>query len=426
MTRISCDVAVIGGGPAGSAAAIALRRFGLSVLVLERQRFPRFHVGESLLPYQADLLERLGVAQAVQEIGFVPKYGARFITGDGETESSIDFQEFVPAKYGASLHVERAEFDALLLERAARAGAEVLEEHTVVRAEPDAPDGPTLEARRRGSDVPIRVRSRWIIDASGQRSFLARRLGTRRDNPSLKKVALFAHFEGASLPAEPRCEKTDLIFGDGAWFWLMPLRRGRVSVGAVLDHQRWRQEHEDAESRFARLIRETPALSARLGDAKRATDVLTVADFSYRARRFGGRGYLLAGDAACFLDPIFSTGVLLALASGELAGDLVGRALSRDRRPGRLTIRAYERRLRAWTGPYFRMIETFYHPEFRQVLFNPAPPVQRAVVELLAGQLDLSLRSRLLLRVFHLVVRLNRWLPLIRDSRPGLRLPHHA
>ncbi len=419
-----CDVAIVGGGPGGSAAATVLARRGWQVALFERERFPRFHVGESLLPFQGDLLRRLGLEAKLAEAGFVRKYGALFLASDGSCSSQIDFGDLLAPPNNYAYQVERATFDRLLLDHAREAGARVFEEHAVVEATTGAADTRLVVRGRDGAEQAWRAR--WVIDASGQTAFLSRRLGLRADEPRLRKVALFAHFVGGKRREGRREGDICLVFGDRCWFWQIPFTDGRSSVGCIIDHELWKASALDAGPFFTQAIAATPWLADWLATAEQVTDVHTVANFSYSARHFVGPGWLLVGDAATFLDPIFSTGVLLALVSGERAALALDRQLQqRGLKPGRALAR-YERTLRSWTRQYFRLIHAFYQPHFPAILFNPVPFFQRPITYFLAGQLDLPWYRRVVVELFHGVVRLNRRYWLVPDPRPATANAHHG
>lgn len=419
----SADVAIIGGGPAGAAAAITLARQGFDAVVIEKERFPRFHVGESLLPYQSALLERLGVAEKVAASGFVPKYGAIFVSGDGSAKSQIDFERSLPEGSKNAFQVDRGKFDELLLEHAREVGAEVLEEHTVTATETAAEDCRLRVRRPDGGEME--VRARWVIDASGQSSLLARRLGLRTAAQGLRKVAHFAHYRGATRQEGRREGDIAIVFGDGCWLWSIPLSGDRVSLGVVTDHARWKGAGGDAEGFYEGILAATPWVAEHLADAERVTPVHTLANFSYSAEQFVGPGYLLAGDAAAFLDPIFSTGVLLALASGELAGNALARRMKKGRPLTEAALGGYEKTLRRWTEGYFRLVHMFYLPQFPAVLFNPVEPFRTILTHFLGGRLDPPLLHRMVVRLFYWVVKLNKTYRICPDPRSERSaLPH--
>jgi len=423
MEMRDCDIAIIGGGPAGAAAAIVLARAGFRATILERERFPRFHVGESLLPFQGRVLERLGLREKVEGAGFVPKYGAVFLSSDGTCRSPIDFERTLPERYNHAFQVERSRFDELLLRHAEECGATVLEEHTVSGAEL-VPEQCRLRVRPPGGEE-LELRARWVIDASGQSSFLAKKLGLRTEQPGLRKVAHFAHFASARRHPGKREGDISIVFGDGCWFWHIPITLERVSVGCVLDHERWKATESSAEDYLTRAIESTPWLAETLSDGERATPVHTLANFSYSSRHFVGPGWMLVGDAATFLDPVFSTGVYLALRSGEEAGLRLARGLASGKPLSAGSLAGYERAMKRWTGSYFRLIRTFYDRHFPAVLFNPVEPFYRVLCQFIGGRLDPPWHHRLVIFLFYWVVRANHLFTLTPDPRPPEQaLPH--
>ncbi len=424
MSDRTTDVAIIGGGPAGSAAATVLARNGWRATILERERFPRFHVGESLLPRQGAVLERLGVLSKVQAAGFMPKYGALFLSSDGACTSPLDFGELIKPPYNFAYQVERSRFDHLLLEHARDTGAEVLEEHTVVEADL-AETGSRLRVRGPGGDEHT-LSCRWVIDASGQQSFLAKKLGIRELAEGLRKVAHFAHFEGGKRHPGRREGDISLVFGRGCWIWHIPLSRERVSVGCVVDHERWKGSSQSAVDFLESAIADSPWLRDWMAGTERVTDAHTLANFSYTAKHFVGPGYLLAGDAATFLDPVFSTGVMLALRSGEEAALALSKGLSGKRPLTVASLDGYEKKIRGWTKQYFRMIRAFYEPQFPAILFNQVPLFVKPVVFFLGGGLEMPLHYRALVEVFHWIVKLNKGYRIAPDPRSPEAAVYHG
>ncbi len=318
------DVAIIGGGPAGSSAAVFLAQAGRRVVVIEKEKFPRFHIGESLLPYSMGAFERLGI-RATLEAQAMPKYGGEIATADGERAVKFYFKDGFRLSHHQSYQVPRALFDQVLLNRAAECGATVWEEVGVekVALESDR----VLLALSGGSSAE--VSASYVLDCSGRGSLLGRQFGLKYDYPNLKKFSCYAHYEGVQRDEGIDAGLTRLVRAPDFWFWLIPLDATRTSIGVVMDTAAFRARGATPEAVLADTISESPLMRSRMAHAQRVTPVYATGDYSYRNRRLTGQRWMLAGDAAGFLDPIFSTGVFLALHSGE---QCAGRARWRARR----------------------------------------------------------------------------------------------
>ncbi|MBX3745413.1 MAG: tryptophan 7-halogenase [Verrucomicrobiae bacterium] len=405
------DTLVIGGGPAGSTAATFLAKAGRRVLVLERERFPRFHIGESLLPYNRGIFEALGVLPQLEAAGFQRKYGAQFHLGNGSTGTAFVFREGCFTREPEAFQVDRATFDTVLLRHAESSGAVVREAWTVRRFDEDS-EGVTVEAADdRGRTV--RLTADWLIDASGRGNVTGNQEGLRIVHPRHRKVAIFGHFSGVRRDPGPSGGDTVIIRLADAWFWIIPLSPGRTSVGLVVEASRLGGDVRPADL-FRASIDRSPPMQERMGDAVSLGALQTTADFSYVNRRLVGRRLLRAGDAAGFMDPIFSAGVYLAMFSGKLAAETL---LDCARRPGgreRSLVR-YERRVMGAMRFYWRMVEAFYTRPFMELFLQPRHRLQLpgAVNAFLAGELEGNWTIRWRLRLFFLLVRLQRRWPLV-------------
>ena len=373
------DVIVIGGGPAGSTAATLLARRGFSVLLLERERFPRFQVGESLLPYNNDLFDRLGIREELQRGDFFPKYGATFITGDGAVGYTFRFCDNLAPQYHAAIQVKRAKFDQLLLDHARAAGADVREETAVASVGLDDPQRAIVQ-----TVSGERHEARFVLDASGHGAVLGNRVGGKRDVAALKKVAIFAHYKGVEKLEGRDAGNTVIAVIKDAWFWLIPVSADVMSVGLVVDRDHVRNCGLEPEQLLEQTVAGTPWVADRMRGAERITQVYARRDFSYLMSRMAGSNFALIGDAAGFLDPIFSTGVFMAMKSADYAANAVEQRL---RTGSTRLLKRYERDMKRALSKYFRFISAFYDREFLEVFLQPSPRfgLLPVVTGLLAG-----------------------------------------
>ena len=327
------DAVVIGGGPGGSTAATMMARQGLSVILVERENFPREHVGESLLPASIPVLEELGVLPAVQQAGFLPKYGATMVWGRQSEPWSWYFRE-TNRRYPHSYQVWRPQFDQLLLDNARARGVDVREGHQVTAV--DFCDGESSQIQN-SAGVHYRaadgregvVRARFVVDASGSSALLSRQLGLRSWDPFFQNLAVYGYFTGGeALPSPDQSNIFIESYAQG-WLWNIPLHTGQTGIGAVVDSQAGQKgmSGQGVERFFFEQIAQAPHSSNLLRDAQLVSGPFVVKDWSYSSQPVVGDNYILVGDAACFVDPLFSSGVHLALMSGVLAAAYVTSAL---------------------------------------------------------------------------------------------------
>jgi halogenation protein CepH len=351
------DAVVIGGGPAGASAAAILAENGRSVMVLERDPFPRYHVGESLLPALWELWDRLGVTEQIESAGFVAKQGIRFARPEDPDDVvllSAEYPEYFPRPY--TYHVDRARFDALLLDNARAKGADVREGWTVSDVWMEADWVKGVFAAPNG-EPPRAIAADVVIDASGRDCLLARRMGWRRPDPSLNKVAHYTQFRGGRKMSGP--VTTDVHTVDGGWLWYIPLADDVVSVGAVLDVHRAGRLAGEPAAVFDAALEACPRVRAQLAGARRIMPVQTISGISYINESFAGNGFVLVGDASMFVDPIFSAGVTLAVRGGIYAADTILDAFQR-RDFGAARLAPYEARIRPPMDRIFELIRLWY------------------------------------------------------------------
>jgi len=367
-----------------------LARAGRRVVVFEKEKFPRFHVGESLLPYSLPILEQLGVAGKIEAAGFQKKYGAFFWNESTGGTRPVVFANGANGRHPMAYQVKRAEFDRILLEHSGSCGAEVRDETAV--------DDVLFEGTRavgvrvRGADGQTReVGARVVVDASGQDAFLSRRLGGRRFDPKLKRAALFAHYEGVPRPEGREAGDILLPVEDDIWFWIIPFSDGTASVGAVFEAEAGRAHAgETLEARFERLITCSVRMTSLLGGGRRTSKVFGISDYSSSAGRMRGDGWVLVGDAASFLDPVFSTGVFLAMAMGVRAAAAIDRSLEARGRVRSRDFAAYERESRRMVRRFRRFVYNFYDPVFFEAFCSADPfePMRAAITSVLAGGVE--------------------------------------
>ncbi|MGA3170811.1 MAG: NAD(P)/FAD-dependent oxidoreductase [Chthoniobacteraceae bacterium] len=412
------DVAIIGGGPAGSTAATILARHGRKVVVLEREKFPRFHIGESLLPYSMTTFERLGVQEKLKGI-CMEKIGGEVASSCGTRKVRFYFRTGFKLAQTKSYQVKRADFDKLLLDHSAEAGAEVREETPVEKVD-FTEEGATVQLKAGGS-----VRARYVIDCSGRNSIIGNQFKLRKPYESLRKFSVFAHYEDVPLRDREELNLTRLIRGGDFWFWMIAVSETRVSVGMVTDAAKFRQLKLAPEEAMDHFIEASPEMRERMAGARRVSPVYSISDYSYVNSRLTGPRWMLAGDAAGFIDPIFSTGVFIAILSGEQCADALHEILDKPGRRARI-FRSYEKQLIGVMKKYLRFIEAWYRPEFIEIFTNPVERLSlvAAVNAALAGNIGSSFALRWRMELFYFILFMQRHvalvprLPLINDPNP--------
>src|SRR2546423_1326029 len=410
MSADMYDVAIIGGGPAGSTAGALLARAGRRVIVFEREKFPRFHIGESLLPFSMKAFTRLDLHEKFLSAGFMKKFGGEIIGACSENGTKFYFKDGYRSQTDHAYQVTRGDFDKVLLNHAVECGAEVHEETSVDRVEFSNEDV-ALGVKSNGSSNSIRAR--YLIDASGRTSVLGRQFKIKKTYDHLQKLSIFAHYDGLWRPEGIDGTLTVLIRAVDRWFWLIPLSNERTSVGVVLDSETFRKSKLSAEDFLKQALAEQPSIMKRMTNARRVSKVYIEADFSYRSARLFGDRWLLTGDAAGFIDPIFSSGVFLAVFSGEQCADALNEVLDRPRAAKRLFAR-YERSVNRAMDVYLRFVDAWYTKEFIEVFLAPRNVLglAPAVNAVLGGNVGNSFPIRWRMWVFYFLVWLQRRFPI--------------
>ena len=376
----------MGGGPAGSTVATLVAMRGFRVALLEREPRPPFKVGESLVPYTYETFERLGLVERLKASHFQQKHSVQFFSASGRGSAPFYFSETDPHERSTTWQVRRSELDGLLLENAVEHGVELrqgvqvqdvlFEGERAVGVRARGPDGRSVE-------VPARV----VVDATGRSALIARKLGLKVAEPHLRKVSIFSHFRGAQRD-EGIDEGATLIMhtrNRDSWFWYIPLAGDVVSVGVVGDLGYLMGRGAEAQTRFDEEIRNCPALAERVAGAEQAMPVKVVQDFSYCAERIAGDGWVLVGDAFAFLDPIYSTGVLLALRSGEWAADAICAGLTKND-VSAATLGAFSDEFVAGMRAFRKVVYAFYDRDFNFADFLRAhPECRQGVIDILSG-----------------------------------------
>lgn len=403
------DVAIIGGGPAGSTAATLLAKAGRHVVVLEREKFPRFHIGESLLPFSTKAFDRLGVREKLDRT-FLPKFGGEIVAACGTKGIKFYFKDGYKTKRDRAYQVTRSEFDKLLLDHSRDSGAEVREE-TEVKKIDFAKDSVTLDVETAAGEKSS-VRACYLLDCSGRQTVLGSFFKLKKMYDHLQKFSVFAHFENVD-----RAEGVDgtlirMVRGLDRWFWMIPLTPTRMSIGVVMDTTTFREMKLAPEPALEKCINEQPMVLERMKRAQRVSQVYSAGDYSYRNAELFGDRWLLAGDAAGFIDPVFSSGVFLAIMSAEKAADALDAVLSDESLKPRL-FKNYASRVNHIMDMYLTFVTSWYArgKEFLEIFLSPGETLQiaAAVNAVLAGNEGRSFAIRWRMWLFYFFVKLQRF-----------------
>jgi flavin-dependent dehydrogenase len=416
------DVIVIGAGPAGSSAATRTAAAGLKTLVVEKETFPRFRIGESLLPYGNTLLRETGAWPKIEAAGFIRKFGASFHLADGSADKEVIFASGIVPGLDQTFQVERSKFDALLLDHARETGAEVRTATTVRAISSDAGGHRvSLAAASAGNpDDTTVVTARWIIDAGGRDQLFPNELKRVLDpSPFPKRVAIYNHFKNVPRAEGSAGGHTVIVRLPDGWFWIIPIDAERTSVGLVTTVDAMREARLQPADLFTRAVESSSKLRDLMAGAAPVMSFHVTSDYSYFRRELASGRLVLAGDAGGFFDPIFSSGVYMACHSAKLASELVVRA-HREKRP--LTAREcrrYTRAVKTHAGVFQKLIAAFYDNASFSVFMCPRPPLglAPAITSIVAGHSKLTWPIWWRFKIFLLVCRLQHHLPMVPDLR---------
>jgi flavin-dependent dehydrogenase len=406
------DVAIIGGGPAGSTAATLLAKAGRRVIVFEREKFPRFHIGESLLPFSTQTFDRLGVREKLDRT-FLPKYGGQIVAACGTKDAKFYFKDGFRSRRDRAYQVTRSEFDKLLLDHSRQNGAHVCEQ-TEVKELAFTSDRVKIDIEN-STGTSETVEAKYLLDCSGRQTVLGNFYHLKKIYDHLQKFSVFAHYENVD-----RAEGIDgtlirMVRALDRWFWIIPLTATRASVGVVMDTKTFRAMKLSPEAVLEKCIDEQPMMLERMHRAERVSPVYSAGDYSYRNSKFFGDRWLLAGDAAGFIDPVFSSGVFLAIMSAEKAADTLDEVLRNESRR-RSLFKDYSHRVNRIMDIYLTFVNSWYRrsKEFVEVFLNPTDMLQiaAAVNAVLAGNEGKSLQIKWRMWLFYFFVNAQRFLPL--------------
>lgn len=394
----SYDVIVIGGGPGGATISTMLAMAGRRVLLLEREKFPRYHIGESLLAGTADIMNKIGVLEKVERADYVKKLGVTWLWGAQREPWTVYFKDALATPYDHGYQVERGPFDKMLLDNAREHGVEAVEGHSVTKVIRNGDRIAGVEYESVGSGIRQTAEAPWTVDASGQTNFITNQVAQKTWDEKLRNMAIWCYWKNAT-----RLEGIDAgniflpAFSDG-WWWFIPLRNEITSIGAVLDRDNYLAARDRGlKDYYLDAIQRTPALAERLQGAEMVDEMRVTKDWSYTYDSFAGKGFVAIGDAACFIDPLLSTGVHLAMLSGFLGAVSVNTLLQEGSQDEKAILDFYQGQYRLeyqrlkdqvyfLYGGHRSTDSYFWHA--RKTMDMPSATPKEAFISLIAGAFE--------------------------------------
>ncbi|HET9368880.1 MAG TPA: NAD(P)/FAD-dependent oxidoreductase [Vicinamibacterales bacterium] len=381
------DVIVIGGGPAGSTAAALLAEYGHRVVLLEREPHPRYHIGESLIPYTWFTLNRLGVVDWLHKSACPKKYSVQFVSITGKVSQPFYFFQTIKHECAQTWQVLRSEFDTMLLDNARSKGVEIRPFWTVRDVLMEGSRVVGVRADQKDGAKNVELRAQVVVDASGRDSLLSRKFGWKDRDPDLNKIAVWSYFKGAMRdPGLDEGATTVAYVPQKGWFWYIPLHSDIVSVGVVGEPGYLYRDTRDPKEIFAREVRDCAWIREHVEVGEQCEPVRVTGEYTYHSKQIGGDGFVLVGDAFAFLDPLFSTGVFLALKSGEMSADAVHAALAAGQPVTAEHLAPYLEKQRHAVKSFRHLVTAFYDLSFSfREFLQVYPHLHSLIVDTLVG-----------------------------------------